>query len=381
MNPHPDLLPKGEGYIDVQKTPEHRSPIRIKAVFGLAYVLLSSYLIAGFGTNRWLMGTWDLNLQFGTHALAASSLQLLVLTLFLRLSPVQNSHPEYVSDQGMPDEPLGVKRFLLTWLCLFIPFVLATALTSVFLFKHIDLRYIRYFQLMAIPLLQSLVLFWVLTPGPARFPAHAIRQIFDHRAIAALLLLEIGLVLAGIAFPLHDYLGILASHSILLAWSALQLAIAGIIALALYRHESYRLADKLWIVVFSCMSLAIAVDTIFPWINNIPLIAQNSMLVFVQVKFTKIFIFIAALIVLLKIGHILQLRCKSAGLLLGAAVMILFLIANIFFLDLYQPYPTPFAQTVIRSGISIACTCTLAGILLHLLTVKFSGTATMQIRS
>jgi len=266
----------------MQKAVAPRSPIKIRAVYSLAYVLTSSYLIARLGIDWWLMGTWDFNLQFVTNAVAISALQLLVLSIFLRLSP----------DQITANTQPRVKRFLLIWLCLFIAFFLATALTSVFLLKNIDIRYVRYFQLMAIPLLQSLVVIWVITPGSVRFPADAFRQIFSRPGIVGLLLLGIGFLVAGIAFLRHDYLGFLGTQSILPAWTGLQLAVAGIIALALLKHESYKFWEQIWIVGFSCISLAMAVDIVFPGTINIPLISQNSTLMIIQLKFTPIFIFI-----------------------------------------------------------------------------------------
>lgn len=335
-----------------------------KAVFSLAYVLISSYLIAHLGIDWWLTGAWELNLGFAVKFLAVCLLQLVVLTVYLSLSPASTKQP-------------GVKRLLLLWLCLFIAYVAATALVSVFLLRHLDLRYIRYFQIMAIPLLQSLVLIWVITPDRVRFSGQAARQIADHPGIVGLLLVGLAFPLAALGFPKHDYLGILGAQSILPAWTGLLLAAAGLFTLLLRRHESFRSAEKIWMAIYSFLSLALAAEIVFPWIDRIPYIAQSTGLQLMQAKFTPLLIYIVSLAVLVKIGHLLRKECKGTGLLFDIAVITIFLVGNIVFLDLYQPYPTPFAQTITRVGIAIASCCILVGVLLKIQTQKVSNKDTL----
>ena len=112
-----------------------------------------------------------------------------------------------------------MKRLLILWLTLFPAFWLARTAASALLWQRIDPGYGAFFQLVTIPLLQTLAVGWA-TRGPGPLPLLDLwREVRRNRLLLVLLAVDGAAIFLGTVFPAFPFPGVAAG---------LQIAAAGI---------------------------------------------------------------------------------------------------------------------------------------------------------
>jgi hypothetical protein len=135
-----------------------------------------------------------------------------------------------------------MKRLLTLWMTLFAAFWFTRTVTSALLVQEVARDYGSLFQLVVIPLLQTLVIGWLTRP-PGREPLlPPWRRAVRHPAIGAALALD--LVAVGLSWK---------SFAVTAAWVGLQLAAAGALAA---RIAARRDRDRGWIAALAAALLA-----------------------------------------------------------------------------------------------------------------------------
>ena len=150
-----------------------------------------------------------------------------------------------------------MKRLLILWLTLFPAFWLARTAASALLWQRIDHGYGAFFQLVTIPLLQTLAAGWA-TRGPGPLPLSWLwREVRARRLLLGLLLAD-GLVIAlGAAFHRGVFFS-LATYGLSLPglFSGAQAVAAGVLLAHLTYREKWARWEGILLGAFSAALLA-----------------------------------------------------------------------------------------------------------------------------
>jgi hypothetical protein len=200
-----------------------------------------------------------------------------------------------------------MKRLLTLWLTLLAAFWFTRAAVSALLFQRADRGPEALFEVVTLPVLQTLILGWTTrAPGPPPL-AGVWREVRRRRLFAVLLLADgVAVALAGL-FPFPDL------------WAGLQAAAAGVVAGGFALRER-RDPDRAWLGVFALALLTLASTQLLGWMRPLPslLLADQSP----AVRWTAFYgcLLAAGVGLLLTVQPILARRSATAADALDAAI-------------------------------------------------------------
>lgn len=161
-------------------------------------------------------------------------------------------------------------RFLLVWICLAIPLVVTTLTISALGFRHLDLRYVTFVQLLVIPVFQAAVVTWVRGQWDLSRSVSAAREAMSHRLIALFVVLDVAVLSLGIAVRGYPIVGIAGESSLHLKWAAVKALIAGAVLLgSAFRAEDSN-KSRPWVAGLAVLVLAVSSAGFSPWLNHLP---------------------------------------------------------------------------------------------------------------
>jgi hypothetical protein len=151
-----------------------------------------------------------------------------------------------------------MKRLLILWLTLFPAFWLARTAASALLWQRIDPGYGAFFQLVTIPLLQTLAVGWATrVPGPLPL-SDLWREVRARRLLLGLLALDGAVVVLGAVFPTLPFPG---------AAAGLQMAAAGIAVARLAYRERWTRLEGIRLGTLAAALLGAGVLFVYDWLH------------------------------------------------------------------------------------------------------------------
>jgi len=161
-------------------------------------------------------------------------------------------------------------RFLLVWMCLAIPLVVTTLTISTLGFRHLDVRYVTFVQLLVIPVFQAVVVTWVSGQWGLSRWVSAAREAMSHRWIALFVVLDVAFLSLGVAAHGYPIVGIAGEGGLHPKWAAVKALIAGAVLLgsAFRAEDSHK--SRPWVVGLAGMVLAVSSAGFFPWLTHLP---------------------------------------------------------------------------------------------------------------
>jgi len=164
-----------------------------------------------------------------------------------------------------------MRRFLLLWICLAPPLVVTTFAISIISFRHLDLRYVAFVQLLVIPTCQAAVVTWVGGQCGLSRLAWAVRETIRHRLIALFVVLDVGFLCLGVVMRGHPIFGVAGQSSVHPGWAAVKALIAGAALLGaalLWSRDSRK--HRVWVLGLAGFVVAVASNAFFPWLDDLP---------------------------------------------------------------------------------------------------------------
>ena len=252
--------------------------------------------------------------------------------------------------------------FLTVWACLTAALAGTTAVLSIAVFRHLDLRYVTLVQLLIIPTVQTLVVGWVRRQWSLLQLARAARAALRLRLLIVLLILDLG-VLCIDSLGGWFASGVAGTRVGLVAlWSALKATGAGALLLAalLRAHGGWR--QRPWLAALAVCALAVAAELCLHWLGAAPDLLHG--LLPKALRWLIIYGSLAALglIVLVRSASTVRDADPVAAFLLDLAAALLFALLLVVVLSLaLHPFLTnPWATLV--AILALGCsTCVLAG--------------------
>ena len=153
-----------------------------------------------------------------------------------------------------------MKRLLILWLTLFPAFWLARTAVSALLWQRIDPGYPAFFQLVTIPLLQTLAIGWV-TRGPGPLPLSGLwREVRRDRRLLELLATDAVVLILGAVFPVLPFPDIAAG---------LQMAAAGILVARLVYREDWTRLEGIRLGALAAALVGAGVVFVYDWLHRV----------------------------------------------------------------------------------------------------------------
>lgn len=152
-----------------------------------------------------------------------------------------------------------MSRLLAIWLTLLASFWLTRAVASALLFGNADRTYEGFFQLVAVPIVQALLVTWA-TRRPGR-PAHLlpVRIAFRRPDLRAILLLDAAVIALGVLLPGISWFSLAQGRNLPSAWVALKAIAAGSVLVQQAREPSERAPQWLQALAATLFGLGLAV--------------------------------------------------------------------------------------------------------------------------
>jgi len=257
-----------------------------------------------------------------------------------------------------------VRRFLLVWLCLAVPLVVVTAIIAVAIFRHVDVRYVTFVQLLFIPVFQALVATWVRRQWGFAHLGWALREIVRHRVIAVFILLDAAFMVWVLVMNRVPFVAFGGEGSLLLLWAAAKAASAGVLVVVAAYRMSARWRQKAWIFGFAAVLLALAAEPVLAWLGRIPEIGFIHDIGPKVVRWSIVYggLLVVALVVLFKSQSVLSERSALACFFLDLAAVFLFATALIYPMNFYlRPFLMEPWDTIVRILVSLGATAVFAG--------------------
>ncbi len=152
-----------------------------------------------------------------------------------------------------------MSRLLALWLTLLASFWMTRAVASALLFGNADRTYEGFFQLVAVPIVQALLVAWA-TRRPGR-PAHLlpVRIAFRRPDLRAILLLDAIVIVLGVMLPGISWFSLAQGRNLPSAWVALKAIAAGSVFVQQAREPSERAPQWLQALAAALFSLGLAI--------------------------------------------------------------------------------------------------------------------------
>lgn len=152
-----------------------------------------------------------------------------------------------------------MSRLLALWLTLLASFWLTRAAVSALLFGNADRTYEGFFQLVAVPIVQALLVAWA-TRRPGR-PAHLlpVRIALRRPDLRAILLFDAAVIALGVLLPGISWFSLAQGRNLPSAWVALKAIAAGSVLVRQAREPSERAPQWLQALAAALFGLGLAV--------------------------------------------------------------------------------------------------------------------------
>lgn len=217
-----------------------------------------------------------------------------------------------------------MRRFLILYAVLFPIGLLVTVGTSIFVFRHLDLRTGIVISFLVVPAFQATVLCMVSRDFvPARLAAdlgRLLRPLLSRLLLAA----AAWILLIGWLEP-RGPLGFAPDARLQALWSGLQALVAGALLALLLARLPRR--NRAWPALLSIGLLGWGIDAFFPWIRKLPDLAFTDRPQIFRWMVVYGLLFVGALVALLGAGSRLEACREGAGLGVQLAVALAFLAA------------------------------------------------------
>lgn len=167
-------------------------------------------------------------------------------------------------------------RFLGLWAVLFLTLATMSAATSLFLFRHVDLRYEVFVAFMVVPPVQALALVVLARHVDWSAWFDSARLSWQHPLVAPMLLLDTLLLASGWIVRRHPLLGLSGGTSLQPAWIGTKAIAAALFLLALVLTRQsipgriLTSTERLILVVFLVALAAVGVAGFWPWLEWLP---------------------------------------------------------------------------------------------------------------
>ncbi len=257
-----------------------------------------------------------------------------------------------------------MRRFLLVWLCLTIPLVVVTAVIAVAVFRHVDLRYVTFVQLLFIPVFQALVVTWVRRQWSFSQLRWAMRELLRHPVIAAFILLDVAFILVGLVGHGIEAVTFAGEASLHPRWTAAKAALAGALLIVAAFRVSQRWQDGVWILGLAAILLGLSAEPFLPWLGRLPEIGLIHDIGPKVIRWSIVFggLLMIALLVLFKGQSVVRERSALAAFFLDMAVAFALVVALIYPMNFYlRPFLMAPWGTVVRVLMSLSATAVVAG--------------------
>jgi len=253
-----------------------------------------------------------------------------------------------------------VAWFLVVWACLTAALAATTAVISIAVFRHLDLRYVTLVQLLIIPTVQTLVVGWVRRQWSLSQLAQAARAALRHRLFTVLLILDVGIFC--IASLGGWFAGDIAEDRgrFIAVWSALKAAGAGALLLAALLRTGRGWRKRPWLLALAVCALAVAAEPCFHWLGAAPDLLHALVPKAVRWLFTYGSLAVIGLVVLVRSAATVRDADQVAAFLLDLAAALLFALMLVVVLNvslhpfLTEPWATFVAVLTLLCG-SSAC--------------------------
>lgn len=152
-----------------------------------------------------------------------------------------------------------MSRLLALWLTLLASFWLTRAVASALLFGNADRTYEGFFQLVAVPIVQALLVAWA-TRRPGR-PAHflPVRIAIRRPDLRTILLFDAIVIALGVLLPGISWFSLAQGRNLPSAWIALKAIAAGSVLVQQAREPSERAPQWLQVLAAALFGLGLAV--------------------------------------------------------------------------------------------------------------------------
>jgi len=254
-----------------------------------------------------------------------------------------------------------VKRFLLLALVLAVPLTVATGAVSVLVFRHVDLRFGAFLQLLVIPFLQAAVVLWVAGAWGLDRLAAAARKTWRRPAVVAFLAGDAALLAAGWLLHSRRLVGLAAPASVHPSWTGIKAGVAALLLLLLALRAIGTRLERLWFLLFAVAVSALAAEFVYPWLGDLPTLVRGKMPTILRWLLIYGGLFVTAMAALLHTGAVLARRSALAGFFVDASaacatVAAIVAVASVFL----RPFLIEPWLSVVRSGVSLSMTFLLA---------------------
>jgi len=257
-----------------------------------------------------------------------------------------------------------MRRFLLVWLCLAIPLVVVTAMIAVAIFRHVDLRYVTFVQLLFIPVFQAMVVTWVRRQWGVSHLSWAVRETFQHRVIAVFILLDAALIFLGLVMNRIPAVAFGGEASLQPWWAAAKALLAGVFLITAAWRISALWQQKKWILGLAAILLGLSAEPFLPWLGRLPEIGFVPDIGPRVIRWSIVYggLLVIALVVLFKSQSVLRERSVLANFFLDLVVVFTFAIALIYPMNFYlRPFLSEPWDTIVQILVSLTATAVLAG--------------------
>ena len=257
-----------------------------------------------------------------------------------------------------------MRRLLLVWLCLAVPLVVVTAVIAVAIFRHVDVRYVTFVQLLFIPVFQAGIVTWVRRQWGLAHLGWAVREILRHRVIAVFILLDATFILVGLVMHRIPAVAFAGEPGLQPRWAAAKALLAGVLLIVAACRVSARWPPKVWMLGLAAVLLGLSAEPFLPWLGRIPEIGFIRDIGPKVIRWSIVYggLLVIALVALFKSQSILRERSALAGFFLDLAVAFTFAVALIYPMNFYlRPFLMEPWGTIVRVLVSLSATAVLAG--------------------
>jgi hypothetical protein len=257
-----------------------------------------------------------------------------------------------------------MRRFLLVWLCLALPLVVVTALIAVAIFRHVDLRYVTFVQLLFIPVFQAVVVTWVRRQWGMSRLRWAVREILRHRVIAVFILLDAVFILLGLVINRIPVVAVGGEASLQPWWAAAKALLAGVLLITAACRMSALWQHKVWILGLAAIFLGLSAEPYIPWLGRLPEIGFIHDIGPKVIRWSIVYggLLVIALGALFKSQSVLRERSALAAFFFDLAAVLVFATALIYPMNFYlRPFLMEPWDTIVRVLVSLTATVVLVG--------------------
>lgn len=259
-----------------------------------------------------------------------------------------------------------MKRFLGFWIVLASTLVVVTLLSSLLLFRHVDLTYEYFFQLVTVPACQALLVTWATKPRPAISIGQAAQYALAQPLARPLIVMDAVLLSVAWIAPTHHILGIDGGASLIPTWTGVKAIGTGVFLVPAARSitstnsvhgRAFSAPDRVWLLAFAIGAFVLGLDAFRPWLGELPQLLFPRRPTVLQWLVVYGGLFALATIAALKVEATIERWSAITAVYFDAAIATAWACAWVMVLNGYlRRYPEEPWAALVRTGMSLTAT-------------------------